>query len=89
MRIGNAAYVQTQHDVMGEMILCLDTITTDPRTADHDPSLMPLIERLVTEAIAASAERAAGLGPRQRWRQDLYEGGQDRDRHAQSAQAGA
>ncbi len=61
VRIGNAAYVQTQHDVMGEMILCLDTITTDPRTADHDPSLMPLIERLVTEAIAASAEEDTGL----------------------------
>ena len=60
VRIGNAAYVQTQHDVMGEMILCLDTITTDPRTGDHDPSLMPLIERLVTEAIAASVHRVAG-----------------------------
>jgi GH15 family glucan-1,4-alpha-glucosidase len=61
VRIGNAAYVQTQHDVMGEMILCLDTITTDPRTADHDPSLMPLIDRLVTEAITASAQEDTGL----------------------------
>ncbi len=61
VRVGNAAYVQTQHDVMGEMILCLDTITTDPRTGDHDPSLMPLIERLVTDAIRASTEQDTGL----------------------------
>ena len=58
---GNGGLEWTQHDVMGEMILCLDTITTDPRTGDHDPSLMPLIERLVTEAIAASAEEDTGL----------------------------
>ncbi len=61
VRVGNAAYVQTQHDVMGEMILCLDTITTDPRTGDHDPTLMPLIERLVTDAIRASTEEDTGL----------------------------
>jgi len=60
VRIGNAAYVQTQHDVMGEMLLCLDTITTDPRT-DDDPTLMPLIERLVTESIHASTEHDTGL----------------------------
>jgi len=60
VRVGNAAYVQTQHDVMGEMLLCLDTITTDPRT-DDDPTLMPLIERLVTESIQASTEHDTGL----------------------------
>ena len=60
VRIGNAAYVQTQHDVMGEMLLCLDTITTDPRT-DDDPTLMPLIERLVTESIHASTQHDTGL----------------------------
>ena len=31
VRIGNAAYFQRQHDLMGEMILCLDTI--DARSA--------------------------------------------------------
>ena len=33
VRIGNAAYVQTQNDIMGELILCLDTMTSDPRVA--------------------------------------------------------
>lgn len=61
VRIGNAAYQQSQHDVMGEMVLCLDTITTDPRTGDHDPTLMPLIDRLVTESIHASTEQDTGL----------------------------
>jgi GH15 family glucan-1,4-alpha-glucosidase len=60
VRIGNAAYTQTQHDVMGEMLLCLDTLTSDPRT-DRDPTLLPLIQRLVGEAIAASQQEDTGL----------------------------
>lgn len=61
VRIGNAAYTQTQHDVMGEMLLCLDTITSDPRTGDHDPALLPLVSRLVTEAMRAADEEDTGL----------------------------
>ena len=51
VRIGNAAYVQRQHDVDGEMVLCLETILTDPRVVWEDQSLEPLVERLVKEAI--------------------------------------
>jgi GH15 family glucan-1,4-alpha-glucosidase len=61
VRVGNAAYTQTQHDVMGEMLLCLDTITSDPRTGDHDPALLPLVTRLVTEAMRAADEEDTGL----------------------------
>ncbi len=61
VRIGNAAYLQTQHDVMGEMLLCLDTITSDPRTAPHDPGLVPLVERLVEESLTASTQEDTGL----------------------------
>ncbi len=53
MRIGNAAYVQRQHDVDGEMVLCLETILTDPRVVWEDPTLAPLLEALVDEAIAS------------------------------------
>jgi GH15 family glucan-1,4-alpha-glucosidase len=53
VRIGNAAYVQRQHDVVGEMVLCLETILTDPRVVWEDPSLGPLLERLVDEAMAS------------------------------------
>ena len=51
VRIGNAAYVQRQHDVDGEMVLCLETILTDPRVVWDDPTLAPLLEHLVEEAI--------------------------------------
>jgi GH15 family glucan-1,4-alpha-glucosidase len=51
VRIGNAAYTQRQHDVDGEMVLCLETILTDPRVVWEDPTLAPLLEHLVEEAI--------------------------------------
>ena len=49
MRIGNAAYLQRQHDLMGEMMLCLDTITADPRVVieDHGSDSTGSVERLV------------------------------------------
>lgn len=53
VRVGNAAYVQRQHDVNGEMVLCLETILTDPRVVWEDPTLAPLLERLVEEAMAS------------------------------------
>jgi GH15 family glucan-1,4-alpha-glucosidase len=51
VRIGNAAYVQRQHDVNGEMVLCLETILTDPRVVWEDPTLAVLLEHLVEEAM--------------------------------------
>ncbi len=51
VRVGNAAYTQNQHDLMGELILCLETILIDPRVVFEDRSVMTLIERLVTEAM--------------------------------------
>jgi GH15 family glucan-1,4-alpha-glucosidase len=53
VRIGNAAYVQRQHDVDGEMVLCLETILTDPRVVWEDPTLAPLLVHLVEEAMAS------------------------------------
>ena len=57
VRIGNAAYVQRQHDVDGEMVLCLETILTDPRVVWEDPTLAPLLEHLVEEAMASFERR--------------------------------
>jgi GH15 family glucan-1,4-alpha-glucosidase len=55
VRIGNAAAFQKQNDLMGEMILCLDTILGDPRFVGIDlDTYFPLIERLVEGAIAAA-----------------------------------
>ena len=61
VRIGNAAYIQRQHDVVGEMVLCLETILTDPRVVWEDASLGPLVERLVEEAIGSFDVEDTGL----------------------------
>ncbi len=61
VRAGNAAYVQRQHDVDGEMLLCLETILTDPRVVWEDPTLAPLVERLVESAIASFEVVDTGL----------------------------
>ena len=52
VRIGNAAAIQTQHDLMGELVLCLETVLTDPRlVVDDRDHFWELIERMVEEAI--------------------------------------
>ena len=62
VRIGNAAYAQQQHDLMGEMVLCLDTLMTDPRIVDDDQQgLMRLIEKLVERAIDVAPTEDTGI----------------------------
>ena len=61
VRVGNHAYVQTQHDLMGELILCLDTMTSDPRVALEERPVLPLVERLVAEAMRAAQQEDTGL----------------------------
>ena len=52
VRIGNAAYAQKQHDLMGEMLLCLDALLRDPRVVvDDETQYWPLVQRLVEQAI--------------------------------------
>lgn len=62
VRIGNAAYKQRQNDLMGELILCLETLLRDPRVVHEDPvSYFPLIDRLVEESIAAAPTPDTGI----------------------------
>ena len=62
VRIGNAAYLQQQHDLMGEMVLCLETLLTDPRVITDDVGeVLSLVERLVQEAMAAADVDDTGL----------------------------
>lgn len=52
VRIGNAAALQRQHDLMGEVVLCLETLLRDPRLVhEDDQRFFPLVRRLVEEAI--------------------------------------
>ncbi len=51
VRVGNAAFQQVQNDVVGEMLLCLDLLFSDPRVLIDKPwEYVPLIEALVKEA---------------------------------------
>ena len=55
VRIGNAAYTQRQHDVWGEIILCLETLLADPRIVyEGSDGFYPLVRRLVEDAITAA-----------------------------------
>jgi len=55
VRIGNAAATQRQHDLMGEIILCLETLLRDPRLVhDENGRFFPLVRKLVEEAIESA-----------------------------------
>ena len=55
VRVGNAACSQRQNDLMGELVLCLETLLTDPRIVDDDwGRFTPLLRRLVEEAVEAA-----------------------------------
>lgn len=62
VRIGNAAYVQRQHDLTGELILCLDVLLRDPRLVHEEPrAWLPLVERLVGEAMELADKPDMGI----------------------------
>lgn len=62
VRVGNAASYQRQNDLMGEIILCLETLLFDPRIVHADPQrYFPLIESLVESAIRAAPEKDTGI----------------------------
>jgi GH15 family glucan-1,4-alpha-glucosidase len=62
VRVGNAAFQQRQNDLAGELILCLETLVTDPRIVTKDPAgLKRLVERLVEGAIAAYPSPDTGI----------------------------
>ncbi|WP_243382333.1 glycoside hydrolase family 15 protein [Geothrix alkalitolerans] len=58
VRIGNGATDQRQHDLMGELVLCLETLLRDPRLVhdEEDLRFFPLVQRLVEEAILRAPE---------------------------------
>ncbi|MFH1016733.1 MAG: glycoside hydrolase family 15 protein [Pseudomonadota bacterium] len=61
VRIGNAAFEQQQNDLMGEMVLCLETLFSDPRVVGDDTaSTWRLVGRLVEKAIRRMPEMDTG-----------------------------
>lgn len=62
VRVGNAAAQQRQNDLMGELVLGLETLLHDPRIVESDADgFFPLLERLVEAAIAAAPEPDTGI----------------------------
>ena len=62
VRVGNAAIAQRQNDLMGELVLCLETLLTDPRIVDEDSGrFTPLLQRLVEEAIVAAPTKDTSI----------------------------
>jgi GH15 family glucan-1,4-alpha-glucosidase len=62
VRIGNAAYAQRQNDLMGELVLCLDTLLSDPRIVDENGGrFASMLERLVEDAIVAAPTKDTSL----------------------------
>jgi hypothetical protein len=62
VRIGNAAAVQRQNDLVGEVMLCLNTLLSDPRLIHDEPeAFFPRIERLVEQAIAIAPTEDTGI----------------------------
>jgi len=62
VRIGNAAYTQRQHDLMGELVLSLECLFDDPRLVVDDPmAYFPLVEGLVEQAIVAAPQPDTGI----------------------------
>jgi len=62
VRTGNAASRQRQNDLMGELILCLETLLTDVRVILPDrEAFFPLVEKLVEQAIAAAPTLDTGI----------------------------
>jgi len=62
VRIGNAAYLQRQNDLMGALVLSMDSLLGDPRIVEDDPAVdMPVIERLVELAIRVADQPDTGI----------------------------
>ncbi len=55
VRIGNAAIEQRQNDLMCELVLCLETLLSDPRIVETDSGRFTrLLQRVVEDAITAA-----------------------------------
>ncbi len=62
VRAGNAASRQLQNDLLGEIVLCFESLLTDPRIVHDDPaSYFPLLRRLVERAIEVAPQPDTGI----------------------------
>jgi GH15 family glucan-1,4-alpha-glucosidase len=51
-----------QNDLMGEVVLCLETLLSDPRIVhEHPSSFFPTVKKLVEQALAVAREPDTGI----------------------------
>jgi GH15 family glucan-1,4-alpha-glucosidase len=62
VRVGNAAALQAQNDIFGEMVLALAPIFLDERfSAERSPQALDLLQRFARRAIAVAGTPDAGI----------------------------
>ncbi len=62
VRVGNAAALQQQNDLNGELLLCLEALLSDPRVVlDDEASWYPLVQRLVEDALVRAPQPDTGI----------------------------
>lgn len=62
VRVGNAAALQQQNDLNGELLLCLDALLGDPRVVlDDEHTWYPLVRRLVEDALVRAPQPDTGI----------------------------
>ena len=62
VRAGNAASLQLQNDLFGEIVLCFESLLMDPRIVHENPaSYFPMLRRLVESAIRLAPEPDTGI----------------------------
>jgi GH15 family glucan-1,4-alpha-glucosidase len=62
VRVGNAAVMQRQNDVFGEMVLALSPVFLDDRfSAERSPETLDLLHRLTRKAVALAGSPDAGI----------------------------
>ena len=74
VRVGNAAALQTQHDVFGEMVLALTPIFLDERfNAERSPAALRLLEAMARKAISVAGKPDAGIWEfRKKWQTETF-----------------
>ena len=76
VRVGNAAALQVQHDVFGEMVLALTPIFLDERfSAERSGAALKLLEGLARKAISVAGKPDAGIWEyRKQWQPQTFSG---------------
>jgi GH15 family glucan-1,4-alpha-glucosidase len=74
VRVGNAAALQPQNDVFGEMVLALTPVFLDERfSSERSPAALKLLERMARKAVSLAGKPDAGIWEfRKTWERQTF-----------------